>query len=147
MAGEIGQMVYEPWGYPCPGGATGCFEHYTGKSGLVREYQDLSRSDSQLTPEEINKRADAGEEAAIEAWSRYGDRLGIMIASTANLLDLDIVVLTGGLLGAWDNFHGSLVNSMQEHLIAPHKKKLEVKKTALGGDAGILGAAFLDETM
>ena len=147
MAGEIGQMVYEPWGYDCPGGAKGCFEHYTGKAGLITEYMELSGLEKPIEPEELNSRAESGEKAAIEAWNRYGDRLGIVIASTANLLDLDIVVLTGGLLGAWDNFIGPLEKSMVEHLITPHKDVLRVVKSTLGGDAGILGAAFLDESL
>jgi glucokinase len=147
FAGEIGQMVYEPWGHDCPGGAKGCFEHYTGKSGLMNEYQTLSGSDQQIEPKEINERANSGEKAAIQAWERYGERLGIMLASVGNLLDLDLVVLTGGLIGGWDNFYESLMHSLKEHLISPHKEVLRVKKSTLGGDAGILGAAFLDNSM
>lgn len=147
MAGEIGQMIYEPGGPECPGGARGCFEHWTGKAGLMNEYKNLAELNELIEPEIINERAGSGEKAAIEAWRNYGARLGIMIASTANLLDLDIVVLTGGLLGAWDNFIGPLRESMKEHLITPHKDVLRVEKSTLGGNAGLLGAAFLDKAM
>ncbi len=147
MAGEIGQMIYEPGGPECPGGARGCFEHWTGKTGLMNDYKDVAEINELIEPEVINELAASGEKAAIEAWRNYGTRLGIMIATTANLLDLDIVVLTGGLLGAWDNFIGPLKESMNEHLITPHKDVLRVEKSTLGGNAGLLGAAFLDKTV
>jgi len=147
MAGEIGQMVYTPDGPECPGGAPGCVEYYAGKQGFVKDYMERAGGRETVEPDVIYQRANEGDPEAIEAWNGYGRKLGVILASSANLLDLGIIVLTGGILGAWDRFEKSLKDSLRKHLIAPHKDRLEVVKTNLGGKAGLLGAAFLDKAV
>jgi len=144
MAGEIGQMIYEPGGDPCGGGGLGCLENFNGKAGLMEEYRILAGLDTSLEPGDITERAVNGDTAAIEAYKKYGYRLGVIFASSANLLDLDCIILTGGIIGAWDFFSGALRDSSREHIITPLKDKLRIELTSLSGNAGILGAAFLD---
>ena len=145
MAGEIGQMAYTPDGPECPGGGMGCLEHYVGKAGLMEDYRIRARLSDAVEPKEIHKRAEAGDRAAMESWEAYGHKLGVVLASSANLLDLGAVILTGGITGAWEEFRNSLARSFRNHLITPHKDRLKVEVSALGGNAGILGAAFLDK--
>jgi glucokinase len=144
MAGEIGQMVLHPEGPGCRGGGRGCLEYYVGKEGLMRDYAERAGLTEPVEPKIIHDRAGAGEREAREAWAAYGSRLGVVFASAANLLDLDAVILTGGIAGAWDSFSESLMATLRDHLITPHKDRLTVMTSSLGGDAGILGAAFLD---
>ncbi len=144
MAGEIGQMPYTPDGPQCPGGSKGCLEHYVGKAGLMEDYRTRAGLTEAVGPKIIHERAVDGDQSAIDAFNQYGHHLGVILAGSANLLDLGAVVLTGGIIGAWDQFHGALANSFRDHLITPLKDTLNVSRTTLGGNAGILGAAFLD---
>jgi len=144
MAGEIGQMVLDPDAPDCAGGGKGTLEHFAGKAGLQVDYADRAGIDALVEPEEIHSRALDGDSAARDSFSEYGRRLGIVLASASNLLDPGAVVLTGGILGAWELFSGSLNESFVTYLITPHKDRLKVTKTRLDGNAGILGAAFLD---
>lgn len=144
MAGEIGQMVLIPAGPQCPGGGKGCLEYYIGKRGVMEDYRRRAKLDESVEPEEIHDRASGGDNAARESWKAYGQRLGVTLASSANLLDLGIIILTGGILGAWDFFSDAMMQTFRDHLITPHKAHKKVKKSNLEGKAGLLGAAFLD---
>ena len=145
MAGEIGQMVLIPAGPECPGGGKGCLEYYIGKRGVMEDYRRRAKLDKSIEPKEIYERAGTGDSSAKESWKAYGQRLGVVLASSANLLDLGLIVLTGGIMGAWDFFSDSMMKTFRDHLITPHKAHLKVKKSNLEGKAGLLGAAFLDK--
>ncbi len=145
LAGEFGQMAFVPDGPECPGGGMGCLEYYIGKVGLMEDYKKKAELSESVEPKIIHERAIGGDRAAQDAFGLYGHRLGIACASSANLLDLGVIILTGGILGAWDYFEAELSRSFRKNLITPHKEFLQVKKTTLHGNAGILGAAFLDK--
>jgi glucokinase len=145
MAGEIGQMVLIPAGPDCAGGGKGCLEYYIGKHGVMEDYRRRAKLDESVEPKEIYERAGKGDMSARESWKAYGQRLGVVLASSANLLDLGLIVLTGGILGAWDFFSDSMMKTFREHLITPHKAHLKVKRSNLKGKAGLLGASFLDK--
>jgi len=147
MAGEIGQMVYEPGGAECGGGGRGCLEFFAGKNGLMEDYRKLSQMNEGVEPDVIFDNAVKDDPAAKRAFINYGYRLGVIFASSANLLDLDLIVLTGGIIGAWEFFGVALRDSIFEHAITPHKGTIHVKPTSLSGNAGILGAAFLDKAV
>jgi len=144
MAGGSGPRTYEPAGPQRPGGPKGCLEYFVGKAGLMEDYRSRSELTDTVAPRIIHERAVDGDSAAVESWNQYGHHLGVILASSANLLDLGAVILTGGLAGAWDQFQESLTISFKDHLIAPLKESLTVTLTTLSGNAGILGAAFLD---
>ena len=145
FAGEVGQIPLDPNGPPCPGGGKGCLEHYIGKAGLIEDYRIRANPASTVEPDEIHIRADAGDNAALDAWKAYGTRLGVVLAGISNLLDLGVIILTGGITGAWKNFEPALRGSYNEYLITPHKNRIPVRISSLKGRAGILGAAFLDK--
>jgi glucokinase len=145
FAGEIGQIPLYPDGPDCPCGGKGCLERYIGKGPLEEEYRLKAGLDKPVEPRAIKERADLGDRAAIEAWDGYGSRLGVVLAGVTNLLDLGAIVLTGGILGAWDNFSGSLSTAFNRHLITPLKNRVPIKVSSLQGKAGLLGAAFLDK--
>jgi len=144
MAGEIGQMIYEPDGAPCGGGGYGCLESFCGKFGLMETYRSLANLPEPVEPDVIFNSALKGDKAAKEAYIKYGHQLGVVFASSANLLNPDAIILTGGIIGAWEFFGTSMADSFRRHVINPLKDTLHVELTTLSGNAGILGAAFLD---
>ena len=147
LAGEIGQMPLYPDGPACPGGGKGCLEHYIGKTGLEEDYRIRAGLTEAVEPRIIHDRAESGDPAARDAWIAYGRRLGIVLASVSNLLDLGAIVLTGGIIGAWADFETALNEAFNTYLITPHKNRLPIRKSILEGRSGILGAAFLDRAL
>ncbi|HDS30943.1 MAG TPA: ROK family protein [Firmicutes bacterium] len=146
MAGEFGQMILVPDGPECPGGGRGCLEHWTSRTALEEEYRKLAGLTETVEPRIIHERALKSDRAALVAWDSYGTRLGTVLASAANLLDPGIIVLTGGIAGAMEVFEASMYEAFNLHLINPHKEKLKIVRSNLEGQAGLLGAAFLDLT-
>jgi len=145
FAGEIGHVPLYVDGPECECGGKGCLELYTGKFALERDYLARSGLSEPVEPKIIFERAISGDLSAQETFKTYGKHLGLAFAHVANLLDLGAVVLTGGILGAWDFFYKSLFETFNLYLITPLKNRVPIKKSSLGGKSGILGAAFLDK--
>ncbi|MBI4054496.1 MAG: ROK family protein [Elusimicrobia bacterium] len=108
-AGEIGHMTVERNGRPCLCGNRGCLEQYVGARGLVREAKKRMRRKpsrilkdllkikrESLSPEILAEAARCGDPLARELWQEAGSYLGSALASVINLLNLDWVLLTGG---------------------------------------------------
>ncbi|MEO1021797.1 MAG: ROK family protein [Bacteroidota bacterium] len=61
-------------------------------------------------------------EAAIETWFRFGDALGDALAHLITILDAN-VVLGGGLSGAYDQFAGAMIHSLNSTFTALNGKR------------------------
>jgi len=101
IAGEWGHNPM-PWPTPeewpgpsCYCGRSGCIETFLSGPGLSGDHE--KRTGERLSPEEIARRAETGDRAAVESLSRYEERLARALASVLNVLDPDVVVLGGGL--------------------------------------------------
>jgi glucokinase len=160
-AGEIGHMVVRIGGARCTCGRRGCVEAYAGRAAMERRVRDRvdkgHKTDLFKIAEEHGRpRLTSG------VWSRaleHGDALaGQMIeravgalaagaASAVNLLDVEAVIIGGGLgirLGA--AYAERIASAMVPHLFndarPPH-----VEVAALGDLGGAVGAALLVEPL
>jgi glucokinase len=157
MGGEIGHMTINPEGPLCNCGSYGCLETYAS-AVAIRRMVDEALSDGSVAtslrdkvrdagpadiPELVMEAALGGDEVALGIWQALGKALGIAIASLQNLLDVDMVVLGGGIANAWDFFiHTAEEEAALRGFSAP-MEKLSIEKSVLGDDAGILGAGYL----
>jgi glucokinase len=110
-AGEIGHMVIKRGGARCPCGRSGCMEAYAGRKAMeakAREEVDEGKKTSlfkimehkgkdRVTSGVIADAIDDGDELTIWLVERAIKALGAGIASAVNLLDVEAVVLGGGL--------------------------------------------------
>ena len=157
MGGEIGHMKIYPGGIKCNCGGRGCLESYASLGGIknyikdgiknnkinVKLIDEINSTQEDQFPELFFKQAKSGNKFSMELWKEFGSALGIGIANITNLLNVDMVVIGGGIANAWGIFIGHTKKSAKENtLIAPYKN-LEIVKSKLKGDAGILGAARL----
>jgi glucokinase len=122
-AAHVGHMIVEPNGRRCGCGARGCLE--AEASGLAIE-AITGRSPTEPT---------------YEIMRRTGQIVGRGVASLCNLLDLDLVVVGGGVaLG----FAATFFNAAQEELsIAahlPYSRQARITQTRLGDRGGLIGA-------
>ncbi len=87
--------------------------------------------------------ASKGDEFSLSIWHEVGVALGIGIASLINLLNVEMVVIGGGVSNAWDLFIGSLRDEASKRSFHVPMERAKIERGALGDDAGIIGSAYL----
>lgn len=135
-AGEVGHMVVEPDGAPCPCGRTGCLEAYAGRAAMEIEarrrinkgkHSDLikimeKKGRTRMSSGVWAKALEKDDHLAVHLVDRAIWALGLAAASAVNLLDVEAVVIGGGLgtrLGA--PFADRIREEMLPHLILPER--------------------------
>ena len=152
--GHIGHIIVSQRGPLCFCGAVGCVTAYASGRGLsARANRALKRGAesvlSALPSEAITGQAVA--EAAAAASDKLAARLfndaasalGRAIASAANTLDLDRVVLGGGQLQAGDLLMVPLERELRRRARLAFSRRVELRTAELGPQSGVMGAASL----
>ena len=157
-AGEIGHMSIDFSGPFDRYGIAGAIEAYIGQRFLSHHarYRLLGRYDSKvhdlpdvgddlehLTPRMIHDAAQDGDEDARHMLAWAGHKLGCVLASCANLLDIPKVVVGGGVSHAGDFILGPAREAMAEYVMPMHRERIEIIRETQGNDVGMLGAAHL----
>ena len=176
MAGEFGHVTVEPNGVPCGCGNHGCAERYASATAVVRmareaidsgrapELAKAANADPEFSAKSIYNLAIQGNVDAQRIFQRFGEVLGILMANLVNILDLDMFVIGGGVVSAWDAFAPKMFAVLRERSLvyaasAPEdplhpkkegastqianytRKKTIITQALLGSDAGLYGAA------
>jgi glucokinase len=157
MAGEIGHMTIDPDGPKCNCGNFGCLESFASAEAIRRMVREGLRNKNLKTilrneienvtihdiPETVGRAARIGDKFSLEIWASFGKALGIAIANLTNLLNVEMIIIGGGLSNSWDLFiETALIEAKKRGLSAPIEN-VEIKKCELGDDAGLLGAGYL----
>jgi len=153
MAGEVGHITVNPAGPKCGCGNTGCLERYSSATAIVEMTMNAllkgkasslaNFKPGTLTSEAVDKAARSGDRLAVRVYKDAGKYLGIAIADLINLLNVEKVVIGGGMAGAWELFIGSLEAEVARRAFAIPAGRCGILPGTLGDDAGILGAAGL----
>jgi glucokinase len=134
-AAEPGLICVDPEGPPCNSGNRGSLEQFCSITGLGRL--------SPLDPQELCRRADAGDAEALAVWRAYGRWLGIGLSSLVYVLTPQLVLIGGGLSAASAHFLPAAQAELEQRVQAESRAGLELRRAALGNGAGRLGAARL----
>jgi glucokinase len=94
-------------------------------------------------PEVVQEAAIEGDKFALGIWEEVGKALGIAIANLVNLLNVEMIVIGGGLSNAWELFIDRARREARERGLRAPIERVRVVKTVLGDDAGPLGAGYL----
>lgn len=146
FAAEFGHVTVEPDGTTCHCGNHGCLERYASAGALLRSMEGLFPAEPRDHPPaaaDVARLAREGHPAARQAFDDLGRRLGIALASLSNLLNLEMVIIGGGVGGSLDLFEPALRREMSQRCFPEIYSGLEIQKGMLGDDAGLLGAAAL----
>lgn len=141
-AGEVGHMILYPNGHVCSCGRPGCSEQYvsgTALRRLIAEMQIVDENKKLVTPNHLFQLANEGNDEALTVIKKFTSDLAIVISSLQAVLDMDCVVIGGGVSESADSWWVFLMNALEPLLLKP----LVVKKAMFGNEAGMLGAAFL----
>jgi len=156
-AGEIGHMVVRINGARCPCGRRGCVEAYAGRAAMEgkarRMVEKGAKTDLFKIMEHVGRdRLASGvwaralrkhDHMAVRLIDRAVEALGAGIASALNLLDVEAVVIGGGLgtrLG--DPYVKRIERAMLPHLFASERPP-KVHLAELGDLGGAIGASLL----
>lgn len=135
-AGHIGHMVINDQGECDVTGMPGSLEECIGNYTLSK------RSNGKFTStEQLMKAYRKGDEFAKEIWLRSVRHLGIGLASVANLLSPDVIVLGGGIAEAGDDLFVPLDGFMKQYEWQPGNISTPIVKATYGDLAGAIGAA------
>ncbi len=156
-AGEIGHMVVKLGGARCPCGRKGCMEAYAGRGAMeARARRELAdgtptelfrimekRGRERLTSGVFARALEQGDQVAVSLIDRAIEALGAGVASAVNLLDVEAVIIGGGLgvrLGA--PYTERIERAMLPHLFSDYRPPA-VRTAELGDLGGAIGAALL----
>lgn len=142
FAGELGHVTIRPAGFRCRCGRRGCLETEVSASRIVKEYLKRGRSRKELTAADVCRKAESGDPAAVEAFTRAGRALGIGIAAVINLLNPEKILLGGGIMGAGEFLLGPARDEAARHGYRATYACCRIEKASLGNFAGFIGAAL-----
>lgn len=140
-AGHIGHIIAEPDGPLCGCGARGCLEA-VARGPMVVAWA-AERGCPARDGRELAELARAGDPVALAAFDRAGSAVGRVVAGVVALLELDVVVIGGGLTSAGELLLGPLQREYAAHSQLHYTRSIPVRQAGLGQDAGLIGAAAL----
>jgi N-acetylmannosamine-6-phosphate 2-epimerase/N-acetylmannosamine kinase len=149
FAGTIGHSVIQADGRPCNCGRAGCLEAYVSTAGLIREYSRFSgfmpeaNIDDAAIAFKINQLACRGDKPAQEAYKMLSLYLSDAIANLFNILDPQVVLLSGGLIESYPQFITDVESQVQQCLHFGARRRPQVRAASAGKNAGVQGAAIL----
>jgi glucokinase len=156
FAGEIGHMLVDPSGPPCPCGRRGCWERYASGGGLGRlareaayagrlhEVVVLAGGDPELVRgEHVTRAALQGETGALAVMDELGWWVALGLANLTALLDPERIVLGGGLAEAGEMLLAPTRRAFADLVEgAGERPEVQIVPAALGERAGAVGAAM-----
>ncbi len=140
-AGHVGHVVVDPDGPECTCGGRGCLESIARGPATVAWAR--ARGFAGTDGVALAEAARGGSPVARAALERAGSAVGQVLAGVTAMLDLDLVVIGGGLASAGDLLFDPIGAALERHARMPFTRRLRVVPAAHPTDAGLLGAAAL----
>ncbi len=148
-AGEFGHMTVDFEGPLCDCGNRGCIEAIASGPDMaawVGEQIAAGRASSlggqvDLSGRDVVEAAQQGDGVALTALNRAGRAVGFGVINVAHLVNLDMVVVGGGIANAGDLLFDPLRATVKTHLLESTAPNLRLEPWSLGEDVGLLGAA------
>ena len=158
MAGEVGHMVIQRGGLPCPCGRHGCWEQYASATALKRMTaaalaahphsilaQVVAENEGRVSGQSAFIAARRGDPVGQQVCDEYVDYLACGVVNVVNIFQPDTLAIGGG-----------VSNEAEEQLLLPVRQRVaresipcgrdrrtRIVKAELGNRAGLIGAALL----
>ncbi len=156
-AGEIGHMTVDLDGPEHADDCSnrGCLEAFVSGSAIARDGEIVARSDPgselgkalsrgrEITGALVTELAHDGDEAARGVLERAGRHLGVGIASVVNVLNPEVVIVGGGVLGAGELVLGPAREEAAARALPASFEAVRIEQAHFGEEAGMIGAAVL----
>jgi len=154
FAGEFGHITIDTEGLECDCGNTGCLETVASAPNIVRRanerlYRDGTSSLSRLainknfTADDVAHEAKNGDDFSLMMIERTGKYIGTGVASVLNLLNIERVVLGGGVMDAGELILNPIIQEARRRAFQPCFEATKILAGTLGLDAASIGVAML----
>ncbi|MDT9684223.1 ROK family protein [Streptomyces sp. TRM76323] len=143
-AGHIGHISVDLDGDPCPCGARGCVEGLASGTAIAARALAAGWTPppgTAATAAAVADAARAGDATARAAYDRAAQALAAGIAATITLVELDVVVIGGGVAQAGDTLFAPLRRWLDAYAVLGFARGVPVVPAELALDAGLIGAA------
>lgn len=154
IAGEIGHTTIDSTGRKCKCGNYGCLEAYASgpaiaaraieglESGEISTLAELAGGNlADVTAETVFEAIVSGDEYAREVMRDTAHFLGIGIANVINVLNPEMVVISGGVTRAGDYLFEPLRREVRKRAFRNAAESCRIVSSELGVTAGVIGAA------
>ena len=153
---ELGHMIVDPDGPPCPCGLRGCLEQFASGTAIARMARVAVKESEQessilsfaasiedITTEHVAKAAREYDSVARDVLAQAGRMLGIGLSNVVNIFDPEVIVVGGGAARAGEAFLGATRDQLVKMTESQRRRPMRLDVTSLAQDAGIIGAATL----
>ena len=136
-AGYIGHAVVVQNGDLCACGQRGCVEAYASGTNMAKAFGVSGF-------EAVADAARSGDAKAIAAIEKGASVLALGLLNSVALMDLDTIVVGGGVMSADDVYWPILVKHFEKEMKALNfPENVALKKATLGKDSGLVGAGLV----
>jgi predicted NBD/HSP70 family sugar kinase/ribosomal protein S25 len=155
-AGDIGHIcIDDARDVLCRCGSRGCLEASVGADALVASATAAARrgesalletgleAHGELTIADIASCASRGDQAALLILQNASERVGKVLSMTVNVLNPDVIVLSGALPAATESFLSGIRRQIYQHSHPFATRHLAIEQSAFAEGAGVVGAAWL----
>lgn len=155
-AGEVGHIIVKPNGPLCNCGKRGCLEAVASARAIARDACEKMQSGhspllaklTQGKPEKIDAKAvfaaaNQGDKACIKIIRNAMHTIGMFVGGAINFLDLELIVLEGGLSRADAHFIDIVKNTANDSKMALAGRGTRIIVSELGADSTAIGAAAM----
>src|SRR6185503_1829108 len=154
FAGEVGHITIDADGIECECGNMGCLETVASGPNIVRRANERLHRDgtSSLSRLAINKNftaadlaheANNGDDFSLMMIERTGKYIGTGVASVLNLLNIERIVLGGGVMDAGELILNPIINEAKRRAFQPCFEATQIVAASLGADSATIVAAML----
>ncbi len=156
VAGEVGHMTIDSTGRRCKCGNYGCLEAYaSGPAIAARAIEGLQSGEpsllptmvegelSRITAETVYEAIVAGDDYAREVMRDTAKFLGTGIANLINILNPEMVTISGGVTRAGDHLLEPLKAEVRRRAFRHASESCRIVTSSLGSMAGVIGAAYV----
>ena len=154
FAGEVGHITIDTEGLECVCGNTGCLETVASAPSIVRRARERLNRDStsslsrlsfnkNFTAEDVAHEAREGDDFAAMMIERTGKYIGTGVASVINLLNIERIVLGGGVMDAGPLILDPIIKEVKRRAFQPCFEATQIVIATLGLDAATVGVALL----
>jgi glucokinase len=141
LAGELGHITVDAAGSPCGCGKRGCLETVASAAAIARRYNARSSAEPDVDAAGVWMRRAQGDSIAADVWAEAIDALARVLAQMQTMLDIELIVIGGGLARAGEQLLELLAPEITRRLVFERAPRLAL--AALGDQAGCVGAAML----
>ena len=154
FAGEVGHITIDTEGSECECGNTGCLETVASAPNIVRRANERLNRDStsslsklamnkDFSADDLAREAKEGDDFSLMMIERTGKYIGTGVASVINLLNIERIVLGGGVMQAGELILNPIIQEAKRRAFQPCFEATQILAAALGEDAATIGAAML----